>query len=459
MLSQLPATPVTSISRVAVSLPPNVHLSYTPRAAMSVDIDYSLLSNEALVSSLLVALNSTLAKAKRPSFLGPISLTSFDFGTEEPDVEILGIRDVYRDFVEAEEDHEEDEDYSGVGGGSESGEEAASSSAFHPMPGRSGGTMDDPRHRRGEWGRSASPRPWSSERDDGEDERRSLSLQGYYRPSASSAASFTGALPPGFPSRAAFGSPLYHASPLSSRVGLGSAFHSPLPTPHLSRHPSFDSTPPRAHSSSSLHHYPRASPDVGGGGGGEGGWEGNGSSSSPPTSSLPSSSSGPPSLQLHLQVHHPSNIRLTLTTTLLINHPSPAFMTLPLTLTVTRLELDFHLVVAFQSAAETASPSRPSTGSRVHLSILDEFDPYGPVLPRGASNSTRVRGWDGEGKPPPIGQRIIPNLEIESSIGTDGEHVLRNVAKVERFVLDLLRETIVNELVYPNFHSICLGGS
>lgn len=36
-------------------------------------------------------------------------------------------------------------------------------------------------------------------------------------------------------------------------------------------------------------------------------------------------------------------------------------------------------------------------------------------------------------------------MEFESSIGQEGEHVLRNVAKVERFVLDLLRQTLVDE--------------
>ena len=110
-----------------------------------------------------------------------------------------------------------------------------------------------------------------------------------------------------------------------------------------------------------------------------------------------------------------------------------------------------------------------SSPSRVYVCILDELDPSGPPAPQGgeappsfpSSSSPPLSSTTGratyEGKPPPIGERILPAMQIESSIGQEGEHVLRNVAKVERFVVDLLRSAIVDELVYPNFHTILLG--
>lgn len=131
-------------------------------------------------------------------------------------------------------------------------------------------------------------------------------------------------------------------------------------------------------------------------------------------------------------------------------------MSLPLTLTVTRMELDFHLVVAFHSSSSRPSPSAAASApsSRVYLSILDELDPSGPPLPQSSPAAHPAQHGT---KPPPIGQRILPSMQIESSIGQDGEHVLRNVAKVERFVVDLLRSAIVDELVYPNFHTVLVG--
>jgi len=293
-----------------------------------------------------------------------------------------------------------------------------------------------------------------------------------------------------------FGSPFHNGSPFTSRVGLGSTLHSPSPTPYISRNPSYSSLPPGfggpSRTPSSGSHHPHHVVDER-----ESSRRPSGAQQRPKPRRSSSfkppqdedSSSGPPSLQLHLHIHHPSNIRISLSTTLLINHPSPSFMSLPLTLTITRLELDFHLVVAFQSTSSTShhhqqhpsttnSPSssftthrnpstiqppskpRPSTKkttNRVHISILDELDPYGPPVPSNPDSPGPAAGGAGigaDGKPLPIGQRIIPRMEIESGIGQEGEHVLRNVQKVERFVLDLLRKTVVDELVFPNFQTL-----
>jgi len=61
------------------------------------------------------------------------------------------------------------------------------------------------------------------------------------------------------------------------------------------------------------------------------------------------------------------------------------------------------------------------------------------------------------GKPLPIGQRLLPNIYIESEIGQTDKHVLKNVTRVERFIQDVIRKSIVEELVFPNFHTLVLG--
>jgi distribution and morphology protein 12 len=431
---------------------------------MSVNIDYSLLSDPAISSSLVDAFNASLSNATLPSFLGPVRITSFDFGTEEPDVEVVGLRDVFREFLDAEDEEEEE-----GGDGEEQGEEdERGRMQEQEQQGRSGwarpraGTDVD--HRSSSSSRrlsSASYTPIGNSRPPPPAHRYSSSV------ASATPSSFAHLARPPF-------NPAFTSAPFTSRVGLGSIHNSPLPSPFLSRAPSFASihSPLQSRSSSPPPHASHR-PSLPEGRSSREDADGPFSSSNEHQRPAPdTASSGPPSLQLHLRIHHPSNIRLSLTTTLLINHPSPSFMSLPLQLTVTRLELDLHLVIAFQASSPPSvtrkpSSSPPSTsGSRVHISILDELDPHTPSsssTPSSFSAATNPgshpshnpqhAGGDG-GKPLPVGERIIPSMQIETSIGQEGEHVLRNVAKVERFVLDLLRKTMVDELVFPNFHSI-----
>ncbi|GAA5827735.1 hypothetical protein JCM3770_000541 [Rhodotorula araucariae] len=142
---------------------------------------------------------------------------------------------------------------------------------------------------------------------------------------------------------------------------------------------------------------------------------------------LPAPSSAPsPSFQVHLRLSYSGNISLGIATALLINYPSPAFMSLPLALTLTGLALDATLVVAFEGGRR-----------RVHLSLLDPADPG-----NGAAGRTTP------------GARVLRAAHVESEVGQADKHVLRNVGKVEKFVLDVARQTLENELVFPNFQTI-----
>jgi distribution and morphology protein 12 len=158
-----------------------------------------------------------------------------------------------------------------------------------------------------------------------------------------------------------------------------------------------------------------------------------------------------PNLQLHLLVSWHSDLRLTLTTSLRINYPSPLFMSLPIKLSVTGLVFDGELAVAYEG------------GRRVHLCVLDGLDPYGPSARRSAGSQGSTPP-DPEGdddaqaaKPLPVGQRLLPEIFIESELGQADKHVLKNVTRVEKFIQDVIRKTIEEELVFPNFHTLVLG--
>jgi distribution and morphology protein 12 len=108
----------------------------------------------------------------------------------------------------------------------------------------------------------------------------------------------------------------------------------------------------------------------------------------------------------------------------LINYPSPGFMSLPLNLTLTGLAFDGTLVVAYEGGRR-----------RVHLSILD---------PGAGGEGVGLGG----GKETP-GMRVLKSAVVESEVGQGDKHVLKNVGKVEKFVLEVARKTIESELIFP----------
>jgi distribution and morphology protein 12 len=126
----------------------------------------------------------------------------------------------------------------------------------------------------------------------------------------------------------------------------------------------------------------------------------------------PPSTNAPLSLQLHLRVLYSGTMRIGLRTALLVHYPSPQFMALPLALSVTGLAFAGTVVIAYEGEKR-----------RVHVSVLDEA------------------GGDGR-RGPRAGERLLSALVIESEVGEADRHVLRNVGKVEKFVLEVARRTL-----------------
>ncbi|KDR73694.1 hypothetical protein GALMADRAFT_72361 [Galerina marginata CBS 339.88] len=256
---------------------------------MSIDLEWIKLDSS-FASYLVDVLNRQLGNAERPSFIGPVEVTSLEFGSVAPDVELVDLRDIYRDFLE-DDDDESDRGPVKVTEGAEDEE------GFE----------------------------WVSRRAVGREE---------------------------------------------------SLADPSLPTSE--DQPSPPEPPQNPH----------------------------------------------PNLQLHLHIDWHSNLRITLTTSLLINYPSPMFMSLPIKLSVTGLVFNGEVAIAYEGERK-----------RVHLCILDDLDPYGPA----------------------VGQRLLPSIYIESEIGQADKHVLKNVTRVERFIQDVIRKTIEEELVFPNFHTLVMG--
>ncbi|KAH8829946.1 hypothetical protein DL96DRAFT_1591030 [Flagelloscypha sp. PMI_526] len=386
---------------------------------MSIDLTWPPLP-DTLPSSLIKHLNEQLRNSQRPSFIGPIEVTSLDFGDVPPDVEIIDMRDIYRDFLEDDDD--------------------VSDSAQVP------GDVDA--QKRTQQGGNESDEDdefeWVSRRAAVQHEREEQQ-----RLQEQSVGGFA-----------------YEHLPPHVRMGYGSSPSMDLwnhSTPGLAMdfaRPVFHHTTPSSRPTPS----PRSS------------------SPAPPPNpppqpeanrpSLPPNANPHPNLQLHFSIHWPSNLRLSLTTSLLINYPSPGFMSLPIKLSVTGLLFDGEVVVAASGTGKN-----PGTPRRAHICIMDSEDPYAPAASRKLASSvaseeddpsdphgdyyssepSRSGGESNAGKT--VGQRILPNIMIESEIGQADKHVLKNVTRVERFIQDAIRKTVEEELVWPNFWTGVLGES
>ncbi|CAN6602873.1 mitochondrial distribution and morphology protein 12 [Trichomonascus vanleenenianus] len=128
--------------------------------------------------------------------------------------------------------------------------------------------------------------------------------------------------------------------------------------------------------------------------------------------------------QLFLEVKYMGNVQLGVTATLLLNYPSPNFISLPIKLKVTGFEISAMAVVAYIS-------------KRIHFSFICDID--------GEGDEVTLLGKDRID--------IIKNIKIESEIGDQSGNgpVLRNVGKVERFLLERLRALARDELAWPGW--------
>jgi distribution and morphology protein 12 len=391
--------------------------------SMSIELEWQKL-NSSLATTLVDILNRQLTTTQRPSFIGPVEISSFDFGTVPPDVELVDLRDIYRDFLEdsdpgsdSEADHENVKVTEGAAEDEDGFEWVSRKAARRGLADDGPAYHHLPPHIR--YGHSPSVDLFTS----------------------------TPALHTGTPRDMWSGGAMHMSTP---SLGDFRPMAGMSATPSMMGHRSpFPLSPERRSVSDSASQMPRTSmtPDQ--------------SSPSPPDPPSSHSHSDPapapvPSpdssdLQLHLYLNWHSNLRLTLTTSLLINYPSPSFMSLPIKLSVAGLVFTGEVAVAYEGSR-----------GRVHLCVLDDLDPYGPACRRPRSQTSTPPDIDDDsgkrdGKPLPVGQRLLPSILIESEIGQADKHVLKNVTRVERFIQDVIRKTVEEELVFPNFHTLIIG--
>ncbi len=167
-------------------------------------------------------------------------------------------------------------------------------------------------------------------------------------------------------------------------------------------------------------------------------------------------------MQAVFRIRYAGDVRLELTAMILLDYPMPSFVGIPLKLNITGLTFDGVGVIAY-------------IRKRVHFCFLspedalaavgeddggDEDDPGGATSGNqhtgaghervGSEDRTQSSpGTRGKGRVGGLLQEIRVESEIGQREGT--KQSLKNVGKVEKFVLEQVRRIFEEEFVYPSF--------
>jgi distribution and morphology protein 12 len=135
-------------------------------------------------------------------------------------------------------------------------------------------------------------------------------------------------------------------------------------------------------------------------------------------------------LQTVFRIRYAGNIKLSLTTEILLDYPMPSFVGIPVKLNITGLSFDGVAVLAY-------------IRKRAHFCFLSPEDAYAAI---GPDSESEVKGGMKMGV-------LLHDIKVESEIGQreGGKQVLKNVGKVEKFVLEQVRRIFEDEFVYPSF--------
>ena len=129
---------------------------------------------------------------------------------------------------------------------------------------------------------------------------------------------------------------------------------------------------------------------------------------------------------------------MTLTAEILLDYPMPSFVGIPLKLSVTGMSFDGVAILAY-------------IRNKMHFCFLDPDDAETLVGDQVTQSDQK----------PPKGKKgssislsgSLKEINIESEIGRQegGKQVLKNVGKVEKFVLEQIRRIFEDEFVFPSF--------
>ncbi|KAK8173383.1 hypothetical protein IWX90DRAFT_139467 [Phyllosticta citrichinensis] len=400
---------------------------------MSIDVNWSKLAGgEEKVRQFI---HDKFQQVTLPRFIRSVKVHSFDFGSATPDIEIKDICDPLPDFYDDDDDDNQDDD-SHPGDDVDQDEEEAK-------------TLRDRRHR---------PRELAAE-------------QKNQRPPAHADPRLSSASRTGLALGEPLGNPLSRAPTPAIPGGTSnmSYFHLPLgaglsgtTTPFAavagaqfqngwhdhhqqSHHADPPQTPLRNHSASISSNTPPSSTDLDSRPQSQHQHDAamqtaddDFSDSSPSTPPIREAS--PEDIQIVSHVRYSGDIKMVLTAEINLDYPMPSFVGIPLKLTVTGLTFDGVAILAYIK-------------KRAHFCFLSPDDADALIGSDGGDGRLADDQTAVSGNRRPAAGGLLEEIKVESEIGQKehGKQVLKNVGKVEKFILEQVRRIFEDEFVYPSF--------
>ncbi|KAI4175897.1 MAG: hypothetical protein LQ346_008002 [Caloplaca aetnensis] len=393
---------------------------------MSVDIDWEGLTTGpegiALAESIKDFIHDKFQQVQLPRFIRSVEVHSFDFGNECPVVELKDICDPLSEFYEAEEDDDDDD------GEAEDGSDH----------GKSIGTLKQgvPEQQISHRGFDSGPSPFAAS-----NRPTPIDTRFGHRPNLSR--SSTSGIPGGTSNLSYFHLPRSAGlsgttTPLAAVAGGGS-LAAGWPDPYFGNHYAFlrqqspvrqqqpqsplayadpSSRPSTSESYAQPRNYVEGIDDE--------------TRSKSPKHIEPD----PSDVQVVLHISYSGSIRLSITAEILLDYPMPSFVGIPLKLNITGLSFDGVALIAHLR-------------KKAHFCFLAPEDARTLVGSEHADHATNGEKNDGSGG---LGG-LLREIQVESEIGRQegGKQVLKNVGKVEKFVLEQVRRIFEEEFVWPSF--------
>lgn len=152
---------------------------------------------------------------------------------------------------------------------------------------------------------------------------------------------------------------------------------------------------------------------------------------------LASEKISPLDLQVVARVTYNGDVRMMLTAEIMLDYPMPSFVKIPLKLSITGMAFDGVAILAYIKR-------------KMHFCFLDPEDANTFVGSSFASDQDQPQGV--ARKTSTMGS-LLREIHVETEIGRQesGKQVLKNVGKVERFVLEQVRRIFEDEFVFPSF--------
>ncbi|GAB7366390.1 hypothetical protein MBLNU230_g8187t1 [Neophaeotheca triangularis] len=396
---------------------------------MSVDINWQTLTQgpdgEALAESIRQSINDRFQHITLPKIIRSVKVHAFDFGSVAPDIVLKDICDPLPDFY--------DDDHSSVDESEHALQHDSSrpdAAAVKPSAATAPSSKDARSRRRPSVPvprtQAASPAP---SRGHQSNMLGGSSNLGYFHLPLSAGLSGT-ATPLAAVAGARYTNGTSQAASSEFRNYQRSESLNSISPPSVSPPPSRD------HSHSASYHQRALSPA---------------SHSTEQADSIHEPS--PEDIQIVTHVSYSGDVKLGMTAEVFLDYPMPSFVGIPLKLTITGLSFDGVAVLAYIKRRAHLCFLNPEDADALIGGETADLDSPTDEKHSTATSGEGVKTQQSDEKFQKRPGGLLEDIKIETEIGqtADGKQVLKNVGKIEKFILEQVQRIFEDEFVYPSF--------